>query len=66
GSEGDPEKRSGGDAATALRADPYHEGGYRTAEVVPDRVVILRPDGSEYLEVPRHRWRRIRIRDATG
>ena len=42
-----------------------HEGGYRTAEVSADRVVILRPDGSEYRVVPRHRWRRIRIRDGT-
>ena len=40
-----------------------HEGGYRTAEVSPDRVVIQRPDGSEYRVVPRHRWRRVRIRD---
>ncbi|MBO0702911.1 MAG: DUF222 domain-containing protein, partial [Candidatus Dormibacteraeota bacterium] len=43
-----------------------HEGGFRTAEVTADRVVILRPDGSEWGTVPRHRWRRVRIRDGTG
>ncbi len=43
-----------------------HEAGYRTAEVTPDRVVILRPDGTEWGTVPRHRWRRVRIRDGTG
>ncbi len=43
-----------------------HEAGYRTAEVTPDRVVILRPDGTEYLVVPRHRWRRVRTRDGTA
>lgn len=41
----------------------FHEGGYRTAEVSPNRVVILSPDGRLYREVPRHRWNRIRIRD---
>ncbi|MGH7911264.1 MAG: DUF222 domain-containing protein [Candidatus Dormibacteraceae bacterium] len=39
-----------------------HEGGYRAAEVSPERVVILRSDGSEYGTVARHRLRRIPIR----
>ena len=50
----------------ALHHWALHEGGYRVTEVGPERVEILRPDGSLYRVVPRHRWRRVPIRDAGG
>jgi hypothetical protein len=37
-----------------------HEGGFRIVEKQPGQAVVLRPDGTEYGDVARHRWKRVR------
>ena len=39
-----------------------HERGFRVVEKGDGHAVVLRPDGSEYAPVTRHRWQRILVR----
>jgi hypothetical protein len=36
-----------------------HEGGFRNVEKQPGHAVVLRPGGTEYGAVARHRWQRV-------